>query len=597
MRDPDQHPLRDGPAASGIGRRDLIRVAGASASAAAIGGLVPMGTAEAALATGASQFQALSQAVRVADTRDPGTYPFTRLASNKIRVQVRNRDGVPAEATSVVFTLTGVLNVGGARTFVTAYPTGSPLPEASNLNLVRIPDANANLAMVKVGTLDSIDIFSKAPCEIIVDLIGYFVPVSGAVSEGRFEPFSSARRVLDTRETVTPRANSFTTVDVTGVVPTGTAAFVNIAAINNDSPGFFSAVPATVNTVPTTSSLNTRYAGDIRAASVIVPVLTVGGRQVFKIYGKPRADLIVDVAGYFTNGTASSSTNGLFVPTEPTRVLDTRIPDKTARMWPRWVVEQKLPAPAATQAAAVVLNVTSNRTRGRGFMTVSAARWPIPKASNLNWTTSEFTVPNLAITRVTASYGFQIYNHSGGHAIADLAGYFTGTPLVATQAKYVNPPVPAAAPPWTITIPRLGKVLTAVDGDSNVVDAGYLWHWTGTGLMSQNAHVSVFGHRTDAGGPFRNIQYMQNGDTWTVWLRDAISTREYTYRMVRRDLTDAKTENILAATRAHPGPTMSLIACTVGYDRSKAAYPDIWAPTSIYWRIIVTGELVSWREL
>jgi hypothetical protein len=66
--------------------------------------------------------------------------------------------------------------------------------------------------------------------------------------------------------------------------------------------------------------------------------------------------------------------------------------------------------------------------------------------------------------------------------------------------------------------------------------------------------------------------------------------------MVRRDLTDANNANILAATRFHAGTTLSLIACTVGYDRSKSRWPDMWAPTSLKYRIVVTGELVSWRE-
>jgi len=76
-----------------------------------------------------------------------------------------------------------------------------------------------------------------------------------------------------------------------------------------------------------------------------------------------------------------------------------------------------------------------------------------------------------------------------------------------------------------------------------------------------------------------------------------LDVREYTYRMLRLFLTAGRTENILAATRLHPGPTFSLIACTVGYDRSKSAYPNIWAPTSTRYRIVVTGELACWREL
>ncbi|MEZ5294744.1 MAG: sortase [Ilumatobacteraceae bacterium] len=127
-----------------------------------------------------------------------------------------------------------------------------------------------------------------------------------------------------------------------------------------------------------------------------------------------------------------------------------------------------------------------------------------------------------------------------------------------------------------------------------ITDSGHTWHWTGTGYMGQAAHVAVFGHRTEAGGPYRYIDNMQNGDLITVTTGDG---REYTYRMVGRYLTDAATTNILNATRANAGTTFSIVACTVGHDRTKSGWPNIWAPTSLKYRIVVNFELVSWREI
>jgi hypothetical protein len=185
--------------------------------------------------------------------------------------------------------------------------------------------------------------------------------------------------------------------------------------------------------------------------------------------------------------------------------------------------------------------------------------------------------------------------------VVDLFGYFTGTPQSPTYAPYVNPPPPPVGPPWILRVPRLGLTSSVIGGGAGVVDLidpvsgkGYTWHWTGTGYMAQNAHVAVFGHRTEAGGPYRYIDQMVPGDLITVTTGDG---REFTYRMVRRDLTDAATANILNATRAHPGTTFSIVACTVGYDSSKSAYPNMWAPTSLKYRIVVTLELVSWREV
>ena len=162
-------------------------------------------------------------------------------------------------------------------------------------------------------------------------------------------------------------------------------------------------------------------------------------------------------------------------------------------------------------------------------------------------------------------------------------------------AAPVNPAPPGIGPPWTLRVPRIGLTSYVTDGNSTAVtNAGWSWHWTGTGVMGQAANVAFFAHRTDAGGPYRHLNDLRVGDTWTVTTTDL---REYTYRMVRRDLTDSATANILAATRAQPGTTLSLIACTVGFDSTKSAYPDRWAPTSLKYRIVVTGQLVSWRDL
>lgn len=599
MTEPISRPPTDEvaePTPSPIGRRRLLQAAGVTAGAAALAPVLAPVAAEAAAAT--TRYVPLTRASRLADTRDPARYPFTRLASNRIRVQVRDRAGVPPEATAVVLTVTGK-NGYTTNNFITVYPTGTALPTASNLNLPRHRELNANLVFVKVGAAHSVDIYQFAACDTIVDVLGYFTPVSGSTSEGRFVGLSNAWRVLDTRQRANPfvSAGSFTVVDVTDRVPdTAASVMINLTSLANPGWGYMTAVPYSVTTTPETSSLNVVFPNDKRAAAVIVPVETVGGRRKFKIYSSGRAKLIVDVTGFFTNERASSSSDGLFVVTNPTRVLDTRVPDPVKKMWPRWVREQKLPSPASTEAAAVVVNLTAARTLGEGFLTISGARLDIPNTSNVNWTGPGAIVPNLAVTPVTASYGFQVFNFSGGHVIADMAGYFTGKQRVAKYAKYVNPPPPPVAPEWTLRIPRLGLTTRVLDGDGvAITDAGHTWHWTGTGLLGQAAHVAVFGHRTEAGSPYRYLHHMQTGDTWTLTTWDR---REFTYRMVRMDLTDAQTSNILNATRFHPGTTFSIVACTRGYDSSGyRKYLQWYEPTSLKYRLVVTGELVGWRDI
>jgi sortase (surface protein transpeptidase) len=349
--------------------------------------------------------------------------------------------------------------------------------------------------------------------------------------------------------------------------------------------------------VPFASSLNVNRGGDIRAAAVIAPTPTdaVTGRRTVKIYVLEAAALIVDVTGYFTGPGSGSSQVGLFAPVDPVRILDTREPGQIGRLWPGWTVEGAVPGSGASEGAAAVVNLTGVDSRGEGFLTISAARTPWPGTSNLNFTGPWQVIPNHAITAITATHGFQVFSVAGAHVIVDYLGYYTGSPGIPRIAAPTNPPPPPIGPEWILRIPRLGLTSRVRAGDPNrVTDAGHSWHWTGTGYMGQEAHVAAFGHRTEAGGPYRYVHLLSGGDTFTVSTGDG---REYTYAVVRRDLTDARTENILEATRYQPGTTFSLIACTVGYDSSKSAYPDAWAPTSLKYRIIVTGVLVGWREV
>ena len=593
-----EHPaLPHAPDPARLGRRRFLLGAGAVAGAGALSSWLPAGVAEAGLPAGASSFEPLPQAIRVADTRSPSKYVYSRIAPNHIRVQVKDRDGVPATASAAVLTVTGINS--NDPNFVTVFPTGTTRPIVSNLNMQRPGETNANLVTVKIGSGNSVDVFQRVACDVIVDLLGFYEPVTSVVKAGRYKGLDSAARAIDTRETFGFAAgNSYTWVDLTSFVPQDASSVVlNLTATECTGPGYFTALPASAgeSSRPLTSSLNVVSAGDTRAASVIVPVPTVGGKRRIKIFTRTAAKLIVDVNGYYTSDASELSSVGLFVPMAPDRILDTRAPGEIGRLWPRWVVERKLPAAVATNASAIVANVTGVDSRGPGFLTVSAARLPRPPTSNVNMAAPGGVVPNHIVSPITATHGVQVYSSHGAHVLIDLAGYFTGTQRIPQLPPYINPAPPAAPPNWILQIPRLGLTQTVMSGDPKyVTDSGRTWHWTGTGYMGQGAHVAVFGHRTEAGGYYRYIDSMVVGDTFTVTTGDR---REYTYRMVRRDLTNAETANILQATRNHPGTTFSIVACTVGYDSRKSRYPDKWAPTSLLYRIVVTGELVSWREV
>lgn len=591
------------PDVAGVGRRRFLAGVGAVAGAATATQFVPHGTADAAVPQGASKFVILPKAVRLADTRPKHRAKYTTTFSmfgetnnRYIRVKVGGLSGVPDAATAAVLTVTAVNY--STLNHVTCWPTGEGIPTASNLNLFP-GNVNANLVTVKLSKTGSVDVQALLPAYLIVDVLGYYEPVSsGSSRDGRFESLQSPRRAYDSRRTARPAVpnESYTTVDLTGYVPENASSVViNLTAAASTAGGHFTAMPYEVAGPPTTSSLNVTGPGENRAAGVVVPVTTIRGKRRIKIYTHRSAFIIVDVFGYYTDSSSKLSDRGLFVPVTPQRLIDTRKPGQIGRMWPDWVVEVPLPRSIEGKAGAIACNVTGVLSRAAGHLTVSAARQVIPDTSNVNWAGPGAIVPNHVISQVTKQYGLQVYNKFGSHVLVDLAGYFIGAPMPRSLPKYTNPPPPPAPPNWILRVPRLGLTSTVMSGDANIVtDSGHTWHWTGTGYMGQNAHVAVFGHRTEAGGPYRYLDRMVNGDRITVTTGDG---REYTYQMVGRYLTDAANTNILDATRANSGTTFSIVACTVGYDSRKSGYPNPWAATSLLYRIVVNFALVSWREI
>lgn len=571
-----------------IGRRRFIGGVVAAAGAGMLAAGSPVGVADAAVPVGASKFVPLPVAVRVVDTRQPLPDGVTRLTSTQIRLQIGGNHGVPSTATALVATVTGVN--WGLPNFVSVFPSGALVPEVSTLNMSPW-DVTANLSTVRVSASGSIDLYSLQPCDVIYDVIGYYEPVAAAIREGRFKGLPVAQRAIDTRPAYggAGQAESYSTmiVELTAWVPqSASSAVINLTATECTGPGYFTVFPYTEAAPPNTSSLNVSVSGATRASSVIVPVSDVGGSRFIKIYTLTAAQLIVDVTGYFTGLTSDLSQNGLFVPVDPVRILDTRTgPGPIGKLWPNWVVESTVLGSAATEASAIIVNLTGVASRGPGYLTIGAARFPVPQTSNLNFTAAGAVVPNHAITPITSTHGFQVFSSHGAHVLVDYAGYFTGIPEIPKVAKIPNPPPPSIAPPWLLTLPTIGVERWINSGDSRAVtNAGLIWHWTGTGDMGQDAHAAVFGHRTEHGGPFRNLHLLQDGDLFYVTTLDG---RQYTYTVVRRDLTNSQTANILDATRFHTGTTMSLIACTK---------PN-FLPTSLSYRIVLTGELVGWTEV
>ena len=231
------------------------------------------------------------------------------------------------------------------------------------------------------------------------------------------------------------------------------AVAVNLTALTS-SPGYWQLYPQG-GAVPTTSNLNSPSGfNSIVANQAIVPVDASGGITIFSESG---GDLLIDLVGTFTSATAPSTTDGLFVPlTSPTRVVDTRVAalnplGGTTRPQPGWRFEVPVasnPAVGRPDVSAVVLNATNAAAITVGYVSVGTAGDTSPTAkpttSTMNVVRPAQTLANHAIVPVS-SRGFSMFTEAGGILIADLAGYYLGTPSPAP----FGPPTNAASPACT----------------------------------------------------------------------------------------------------------------------------------------------------
>ena len=145
------------------------------------------------------------------------------------------------------------------------------------------------------------------------------------------------------------------------------------------------------STRPTASVLNLDAAGQTRAAGGIHPV-DAGGLAIFLSGG---GHVVVDITGWFTGATAAASSEGLFTPVDPTRLLDTRTttaPATGTPLPPDGTIDVASPIGAGTLA----FNLTSV-DGAPGFVTAYPAGSTRPLASNVNPAGGGDTVANFAI--------------------------------------------------------------------------------------------------------------------------------------------------------------------------------------------------------
>ena len=118
---------------------------------------------------------------RVADTRTGfgfsgafGPPSLTGGATRDFEMQ-SSSCGIPTAARAYSLNLTAVVPSGGSLVYLTAFPAGDTLPNASSLNA---PNGGvvASAAIVSAGTGGAVSVFSSDLTDLIIDINGYFAP-------------------------------------------------------------------------------------------------------------------------------------------------------------------------------------------------------------------------------------------------------------------------------------------------------------------------------------------------------------------------------------------------------------------------------------
>jgi hypothetical protein len=380
--------------------------------------------------------------------------------------------GVPASATEVVLNVTSVNNIGPG--YLQVFPRGSSAG-VSAVNFYYARQLTQSMVTVPVDAASGkVTVRSSTADDVVVDELGYYAPEPSSAPAGTGAYVAlPPQRICDTRESShngvdyghyngcpgqAGYGDWIVQVQVTGnggVPSTGLIAVVlNLTVVDDPNAGYVQAYQhgTARPTSPPTSTVNYNGEGaqfegnecqpggsgptdcQIVANRVIVPIDSSGGGIVDVYVSQGHLDLVVDVNGYFSDGSGSAPTAS-FHPVTETRLHDTRSSgDTLPAAGQRTVgVAGAAGSPVPAGAKAAVLTVTIDKTQpptpANGFLTV----YPGPSSTSTPPTVSDlnFAADAIVAAQVYATLGsdgsIDIYNGSARpiDAIVDVYGYFS----------------------------------------------------------------------------------------------------------------------------------------------------------------------------
>ncbi len=372
------------------------------------------------------QFVPLSQPCRAVDTRpgNGGSGPIQGGTFQSFPISSAGTCGALLSAAAYSMNVSVVPN--GSLSYLTVWPAGQQRPLASTLNSLdgRI---KANAAIIPAGTSGEISVYATNTTNVIVDVNGYFAPVSASTLA--FYPLTPCR-VADTRKSNFPQGlgapflnagqeRQFPILNATSCnIPSSAAAYsLNFSVVPHGSL-FYMTVWPTGESRPTVSTLND-IPGTIIANAAIVVAGTGGDVSV---YPTNDTDVIIDINGYF----APAGTGGLSLyAAAPCRVIDTRHIGNgqpfSGTLSPAVdVVDSPCGVPAAAQA--YVFNASVVPYGALGYLTL----WPDgasqPVVSTLNALDASIS-SNMAIVPSTNGK-VDAYASGLTQLILDISSYF-----------------------------------------------------------------------------------------------------------------------------------------------------------------------------
>lgn len=368
--------------------------------------------------------------VRIVDTRfNLGL--VGKLTGNVARsFVVADAYGIPASAIAITANVTVVQPTKAGYVSLTRVPNNAPPTSTINFPAHDTRANGVTMTLADDGRLSAVYRAAGATTDLIVDVTGYFVPVT---SEYEFNPVTPTR-VLDTRSGTGGYSTPFLSgvarqLQVTGgssPVPSGAVAVTGNLTVTGQTAGGYVSMTTQLNNNPSVSTLNAPL-GDNRANGLTIKLDTSG--KVSLVYrggppGSNTAHLLFDVTGYYASGNGGMQ----FYPIQPTRSVDTRFGLGGGALVAGTTRALAIagPDPIPPDAAAIAGNATIVGQTAAGWLAVTDTPTSSPTTSTINFPLGDTRANNLTVA-LSGGKVSAIYMGASGkttHLIIDVSGYF-----------------------------------------------------------------------------------------------------------------------------------------------------------------------------